>query len=352
MARGRRRRGPAGAAVLQRLRERLERGWEPGVTLLTGEDRFHLDAAERALLRHLAPEGGDEFAITVVGQGRIDAAELVAAARSVPMFVERRVVLLREVGALEGDPAPLVAYMKAPPPRSHVLIRAPKLDLRRPLHKALLGGAQVLEFHPVEDPGAYEVRREIGELAARRGLRLGRGVADFLGGACGGELYRVSSELDKLAVWLGPGDRRQVELDDARQIVFGGGVWSGWEVANAVMERDLGAALVAVRRLLEAGEEPLRIVGGLAWRARTLLQGKAVESRGMTATKAAQAVRAWPREPFERALGKYSMEDLLGFPSRLLRADRFLKSRTLDPTAVLESLVRDLVEGARPVEST
>ena len=161
-----------------------------------------------------------------------------------------------------------------------------------------------------------------------------------------------TTELDKLDVWIGPRERREIRLEDARQVAFGGGTLSGWEVADAVLARNLRSALTAVRRLVGAGDEPIKIVGGLAWRARIMLQAKALLVGGMPGDKVVAASRAWGfRDKLLAGLQRYTLHELLGFPARLLEADRCLKSRSLDPRAVLESLVSDLIR-SRPIEET
>ena len=55
--------------------------------------------------------------------------------------------------------------------------------------------------------------------------------------------------------------------------------------------------------------------------------------------------RAWAwRDPLRRALEAWTFPEALALPSRLLAADRALKSRQIGAGAVLESLVRDLTE--------
>jgi DNA polymerase-3 subunit delta len=326
--------------VLQQVHKAIERGWKPGLTVLTGDDAFRLDAAQAALLEHLVPGEASEFALTVLGEGKVDTAEVAASARSVAMFASRRVVLVRDVALLDGKADPLVAYAKNPPPESYLLVRAPKLDLRRPLHKALVAEGKVVELVRPEAAEGREVR----ELARERDLALDATVAAWLAEVCGGDLYRLSSELDKLGVWIGSRKDRTVQVEDARQVVFGAAALSGWEVANAVLARDLRSALTAVRRLLDSGDEPIRMVGGLAWRARTMLQAKAMLEAGVPGNRVVAAARAHGyRERFLEGLERYSLRELLGFPARLLEADRCLKSRRLDPGAVVESLVDDLI---------
>ncbi len=343
--RGRKDTRPSGAAVLRRVQAEIAEGWKPGLTALTGEDLYHLDAAQRILLAHLVPEGASDFALSVFGEGQregtVDVGELVAAARSMPMFAPRRVVLLRDVVVLEGDESPLAAYAASPPPDSFLLVRAPKLDLRRTLHKALTAGIH-LEFLPTQTDS--ELRAEITTMARERGLTLAPEVASFLEEASAGDLHRVGSELDKIAAWLGPTADRRVALEHLREVgALGGGALSGWEVADAVLEKSAKQALEAVRKLIERGDEPIRILGGIAYRARTLLQAKAMSESGASRGQIASALRAWAyQDALHRALERYSLGELLGFPARLLEADRCLKSRSLDPRTVLEDLVTRL----------
>jgi DNA polymerase-3 subunit delta len=328
---------------LREVRRNLKKGWPPGLTVLTGDDLFHLDAAQRELLGHLVPEDASDFALTVYGEGKTDTGDLVAAARTSPMFSPCRVVLVRDVGVLEGSPEPLVAYGKEPPEQSYLIIRAAKLDLRRQLHKALADAGRLLTFALPAEGGGSEAVREVGELAAERGLKLDREATRFILEACAFDLYRVSSELDKLDAWIGSDGERTVRLERAQEVVSSGGALSGWEVANAILQRDTEAAVVALRRLVEGGDEPIRIVGGLAWRARTMIRAKAMLEAGEPRESVIHAARAWRQaDSFLQGVARYSMEELLAFPARLLEADRCLKSRSLNPLAVLESLVYEL----------
>ena len=136
---------PAGQ-VLADLRKRIESGWPAGLTLLTGDDLYHLDRAKRALLDALVPGGPAELGLSVFSEERVDVGVVVSAARSVGMFSERRVVLVRDLAALDGDSEPLVRYAADPPAASYLLVRAPDLDRRRKLHQALVKSGRLLEF--------------------------------------------------------------------------------------------------------------------------------------------------------------------------------------------------------------
>lgn len=334
-----RRRGAArpASAVLAQLRRDLARGWPPGLTVLGGDDAFHLDAAQRDLLAALAPPDPSGFGLSVYGEERVDVGAVVAAARSVGMFSPRRVVFVRDVAALDGEPEPLRAYAADPPPGSFLIVRAPALDQRRSLHKTLAGAGRLLLF---ESPGATDIGRATADvlaLAKEKGLKVDRSAAALLAELHGADLYRVAGELEKIEAWRGA-DGRAVDVETIREVASGGGAMTGWEVADAVMARDRERALLAARKLVDAGDEPIKIVGGLAWRARILLQAKGLSAAGRRPDDALRL--AWSfRETLHEALERYSLAELLAFPAELLRADRTLKSRSIDPRAVLEDLV-------------
>jgi len=338
--------GPGAADALREVETRLAAGWPAGLTVLTGDDLYHLDRAQRALLEGLAGDAAPGFGLTVFGEEKVDVAAVVAAARSVGMFSERRVVFVREVSALEGEPEALVEFAASPPSRSHLLVRAPALDLRRKLHQALARSGTTVTFRAGQDvAGAADVRR----MGREKGLEVDPAAAALLAQLAGADLYRLDHELDKIRAWIGAEGSR-VDAEIVRDVASGGGLLSGWELADAIVRRDRAAGLAAARRLVQAGEEAVRIVGGVAWRARVLLEAKARVQEGRGARDVLRTTKGvfYFREALAQGLERYTMEELLRFPRALLEADRTLKSRSIHPAAVLERLVDRLTGGDPP----
>lgn len=348
MGAGRKGPQPSGRDTLRAVRRRLERGWPPGLTVLTGEDLFHLDRAQRLLLEALAEGGTSGFGLTVWSEGRVDVERVVEQARAAGMFARHRVVFVRDVSVLEGEPDPLRSYASAPPAGSFLVVRAPRLDARRSLHKALLETGTTLRFEPLRP---VELLEATSELERERGVLLDAEARTFLVDLCAGDLYRVDSELEKLQAFAGPAARGRYGIDTVRQLASGSSALSGWELSNAIEARDRGAALEAARRLLGGAgdtEAPLRVLGGLAYRARMLLRVRALVEAGARPVEAAAAVRGFPDERLAAAAARYELGELLAFPARLLEADRALKGGSLPPLAVFERLVEELTAPGRP----
>ncbi|MDH3629403.1 MAG: DNA polymerase III subunit delta [Acidobacteriota bacterium] len=337
---------PAGT-VLEKFRADLEKPWPAGVTLITGEDAWYRDRAERALIRRLCPDadsgGDDSMSTRVIAEGKHEVGQIVSAARSVGMFSPIRVVWVHDAAFLEGEPAPLVEYSERPPDGSYVVIKGGKLDMRRKLHKAL---TQVGRHYNFAESAPFDSGKlnDIRALAAQHGVEIDREAVSFLSAACLGDMYRVEREIEKMSTWMGDRDVRRITVDDLREVIRGSDLLSGWELADAFADRDLKRALASVRRLASAGEEPIRLVGGLAWRARQMLAARARIAGGMPEARALQDAYGQQKETLRRSIGRYRMEEVLAFPAALSHADRCLKSRSLKGSTVLETLMQTLIE--------
>ena len=342
--------GPWGAPALRAVRERVADGWPPGLTVLTGDDLYHLDHAQEAILAALCPDRSDPFLWSVFGDSPISAGALVGAARSMGLFAARRVVFLRDVAALDGEPEPLAAYAAAPPRGSFLLVRAPKLDRKRKLHKTLAESGRLLTFRaPESDAELAELARLVAGLAKERGCALTAEAASLLVAVCGAEVNRIAKELDKASAWVGE-DRPSAPLSAAaiRELLAGAALLTGWELADALLARDRAGALRAARALAVAGDEPIRVVGGLAYRVRALVQAKAMSARGARGDEIVRTVRGgwFFRGALEAGVARYTLAEALAMPGRLLAADRAFKSRSIDKGAVLEALVAGLTAPA------
>jgi DNA polymerase-3 subunit delta len=338
--------GPWGGAVLERVHETLKRGWPSGLTVLTGDDLFHLDRAQRAILQSLVPDVADPYACTVFSDTPVAAGELVGAARSTGMFAARRVVLVRDAALIQGEPDPLNRVRRRSSGARLPADPCAEARRKRKMGKALAETKNCLVFRAAADNERPALVRVIASLAREHAVDLPREAVDLLVEVCGSDLNRIEREIEKLDLSLGSasGKPRVADLATLRSLLAGASLLSGWELSEALLARDRKAALDAARRLVDSGEEPIRIVGGLAWRARTLLKAKAMSDAGAPSRDVVTAARAWSQErELLKSLSHYRLADLLAMPGHLLAADRALKSRSIDPRAVLEQLVFDLI---------
>jgi DNA polymerase-3 subunit delta len=116
-----------------------------------------------------------------------------------------------------------------------------------------------------------------------------------------------------------------------------------WELADLLASRQSSKALEFLNRLLRDGEEPLSMLGAMAWMYRKLIE--ASELKGVT--QGWQASRALGMRPEQAELALRSAQKipkarLLDGLQALQNADDRLKRGNTNPRAVMEFLIAEL----------
>lgn len=256
--------------------------------LVVGEEdclREQAVAALRAAARGTvaaATEGGpdagwDAFNDDVLYGDESDAAEILARASQAPVFAPRRTVVVKSAEKLPaGEGEALLKYLEAPCETTTLVFVAARLDKRLKFSKELLARAVTIDCSPLPEAQLEEwVRRESG----RVGVQLSREAASALVQLAlslreesGGSLNLIRRELEKLAAYVPAG--RPASPADVEVVRGGEPGASVFDLARTIADRRKAQALWILARNLAAGEEPLRILGALAWQFRQIWKAK------------------------------------------------------------------------------
>jgi DNA polymerase-3 subunit delta len=265
-----------------------------------------------------------------------------------------QVVFLEEAEAIEklGEKnreeavAQLGAYLEDPAPFTVLVIEATGLDQRMKLGKLLAEKTLVVECGLGENAGerqtaAVALARAIGK---EEGVEFEKGAAEDLAEFVAADLLRLKTEIEKLATYAA--ERKLVRRQDVSALVISEKTTTVWELADMLASRQTKKALEFLDRLLRDGEEPLPMLGAMAWMYRKLIE--ASEVKGVT--NGWQAARALGMRPEQAELAlqnarKISKGRLLGGLSALQKADDRLKRGGEDARAVMEFLITELTGG-------
>lgn len=162
---------------------------------LFGEDDYLKEHAVRQLIEGLVDPATRDFNLEIRRATDLDAETLGSLLGTPPMMSDRRVLVVRDVGALRKDARTLLdRYIKSPAADAVVILVTPaggKVD------RSLSVNAVALEFEPL--PGdrvpkwiAYHAETELG-------VPITAEAATLLQGAVGSDLAQLATELDKLA---------------------------------------------------------------------------------------------------------------------------------------------------------
>jgi DNA polymerase-3 subunit delta len=278
----------------------------------------------------------------------------------------RNVRLLYQRGAKKEEFAAILKYLSLPNPQALLVFVADHLhipsDVRRMdmqdkdryerIRETLGEHCGIIELSQPEDDDAV---RWLIESAASRGVELEPDAARELVDALHGDLMRLSSELEKLTLFV---DRKKrISLADVEQMVVSAKQRSLYELTDAISAHDAARALLLLRGLLnasESGEDGA--IGHLHMLARTFRQMLVIVEKNVRDSRAIwQAL--WPgfrvapfavEELIRQARRYRSRRDLMQMLERIARADMEIRSSPPDKGLVLERLILDLAGIGKP----
>jgi DNA polymerase III subunit delta len=324
----------------------IERGQLDLVYLLCGEERFLIDRCLAALRRAvLGPEAdkGASFNLDVFQAKERGLAPALTAARTLPMFARRRMVLVRGLEELKADDLePLLGYVADPNPSTClVLVAGGKVDGRLKTFQALRKKGYLHEFAHLRD---RELPQWLLAEARSRKLDLAPEAAEALAQAAGPELGRLALGLEQTALYAGPGTR--ILPDHVEAVIAESRERSIFELTQAIGAGNLPDALRLLGNMLRNREPPLRIQFMLLRQLRQIWRAKELAAAGTPRPEIAAKV----------GMNPYFLDDVL-VPARrlstaalersfrrLYQADLSLKSSRIDPELQIARLVRDLTD--------
>lgn len=335
----------------EELLERLERGKAIPALLLLGEEPYLRDECRKRLIERFVAAAARTWAVSRYSAGRGETQAALDQAQTMAMLSPQQVVFLEDAEAIEklGEKnreeavAQLGAYLDNPAPFTVLVVEATGLDQRMKLGKLLAEKTLVVACALGDDAGqrhsaAVAFARAI---ADEEGVAFEKGAAEDLAEYVAADLMRLKTEIEKLATHAG--EKKLITRNDVSVMVISEKTTTVWELADLLAARKSAKALEFLDRLLRDGEEPLSMVGAMAWMYRKLIE--ASELKGIS--NGYQAVRALGMRPEQAELAlqasrKIPRTQLLAGLRALQKADNRLKGGAEDERAVMEFLVTEL----------
>lgn len=314
------------------LEKALSRGTRGGVFFLHGgEEYLKEEATARIVDAHLDPTTRD-FNFDQLRGGDVEPETLLSICGTPPMMAAWRVVVLRDAQALAGNARgrSVLDAMLATSAPDLVLVLTATLPDRASgkIYERLRKETTSVEFPPLAagDLPGWLIHR-----AGTLGLELDADAARALASAQQ-ELGVLVQELDKLAGFVG--DRRNITREDVSAVVGSLPRQNRWDWFDMVGDRRFADARAALPVLLQGSESGVGLVIGLGTHFLRLALAAAGGDRALQAalpphqrwlaSRIAKQARAWKPAHLDAALDD------------LVRADRLLKSASLDDAQVLE----------------
>jgi DNA polymerase III subunit delta len=300
---------------------------DPGecrVVLLFGEDAGMIRDRAETLVRAVAGSLDDPFLVSELPREEIK--RLPDEAAGLSLIGGRRVVRVRDVTDAATDPVQTLLKSRAP---ALVVLEGPTLQSRSKLRTALeaaVDGAAI-GCYPEEGRALEDTIRET---LRTNGAGIEPDALSWLSQQLGADRASTRAELEKLALYVGPGNR--VDLDAAMTCV---GDLAGLSLDDALFAATTGDVATADRALEAAiaeGAAPVQVLRAALGHLQRLHRARlAIDEQGLTAGDAAKTLRP---------------------PVFYQKVGAFTRSLALWPSATLTAAMASLAEAERGCKRT
>jgi DNA polymerase-3 subunit delta len=178
--------------------------------------------------------------------------------------------------------------------------------------------------------------------AEEAGYSLSSDAARFLINRVGPRPGILAKELEKTLLYAGK--NKSVSERDVAEVVGESKLENVFALTDALKTKNPEKALRLLNNQIDHGEEPIKILGTIAWQLRMIWEVKHYQQKNLPSGQIAKVMGAHPFM-VEKALQhtrRFSTQQLRSGYLELVKADRNLKSTTTDPTAVMQTLILNL----------
>lgn len=314
----------------------------PVYLFLGGESLFHEELLE-AVLGKMLPEAEREFNWSRFDAAIVTEEELTANLETGSLFGNTRVILLNNFENASGEIGTvLLKSFNQLPQGVYLFVSGLKLDGRKKVNQELQKRITVVDCNKLSNA---DLPVWIRQRAKKMGLELTPEQGRLVGERTNGDLLRVRTELEKMAIYAGIKERiTDAELDT---LLPGGPEPNIFGLIDAVAGRNPKTGLPRLEELLDSGENELKILATLSRQFRNIAAALEARESGMTSRELADFLGINPYVA-EKSFGQarfFSLAELQKVLNRLLQADYRIKTGRREPRLELEMAVVEITMG-------
>lgn len=314
--------------------------------LIYGPDRGLARERLAALTVAVAVRPDDPFLVADLSADTLlsDPARLADEAAAQALTGGRRVVILREAGDRMADI--FASFLDDPPGDGLILVTADDLAARSRLRKVFEDSPNAAAL-PCYADDARGVGRLLDEVMRAENVRISPDARDFLIDNLGADRGISRMELEKLALYAGPGGR--LESEDVTLLTASSGAVGAEDVFYAAGDGDAGRLDRALDLAFEMGNAPGALLRGAGGHMLRLLRVRSAHEQDGNMSGAMQKLRPrvfWKHQDrFQDQVRRWRTADLSRALGLLLAAeaqckqtgmpDRLICARTLQQTAAM-----------------
>ncbi|MFP4052656.1 MAG: DNA polymerase III subunit delta [Phycisphaerae bacterium] len=306
------------------------------IYVLHGNDAFLRDRHRHELIQRFLPDADPQTCIALF-DATAELSAVLDELRTLPFLAPLRMVIVHDADAfVTAHREALENYLESPAPSGVLVLIVGSWRSNTRLAKLVAKIGEVLDCGEVKSGAAGG---HVMQFAAERDKQLNRDAAQLLVQWVGSDLSALSSEVEKLATYVG--DRKQITLKDVSALVTASAGPDAFDLTNAIAAGNTAAALKALGGLLNIRGEEFRTLGLIGWHLRMALRAAELVNRGQSPENACRAAKVPPfrKKDYLFLLRRRPVEKLRADFRALLRADLAMKSGSKASSAMQDLVI-------------
>jgi len=313
------------------------------IIFLYGEDSFRIGRKTREIIKGYEAKNPSGLNLMEFDFMESQLEDFFDSAKSGSIIPEKKLIILRNIHKIDTET--LLQFLKKQNFGGRddiiLLIIFPGDSDDSGLFKYLTKKPnQSQNFKPLKE---YEVKTWIRQSADSLGIDLTSEAVDFLIATCGADLWRLDSEIKKLADYSATGGSafggkiKVISKSQIEELTVPGVNHKVFELTDAIAKKDKKRALEALYKALDNDEKPTELLGLLAWQMRNILRLKlnpekssSLKLHPFVLSKATAAARL------------FSIEELNIFLSKIISLDLAFKTGIHDERTEFSLLIAEL----------
>src|SRR3990172_10973057 len=238
------------------------------VYLFTGEERLFIDEGVRLVSARVLEDGIREFNCDILSATDIKSSNVISIAETLPVMTNCRVVVVKDIDSWASkEREGLISYINNPSPTTCLILTAAKLDKRERFANTIDKKGVMVLCQPLSKNqlGGW-IRQEV----KRSGKTINDDAAQMLSDMAGSDMMSLRNDIEKLTLYCM--DKKTISLSDVTKVSNNIRSVSVFEVINAIFDRRLKDAILALKRALDEGEAPVKIFYFITREFRTMLK--------------------------------------------------------------------------------
>ncbi|HDM76527.1 MAG TPA: DNA polymerase III subunit delta [Deltaproteobacteria bacterium] len=263
--------------------------------------------------------------------------DVIEEACTPPFFSDRRLLIVKNVDKWSQAAQKKLLPVLKNPPSFTVLVLIGESPAKLQTISTLLRKKNGLISG--EAPRDRDLIGWIRKRAQAKGKNISGPAAAHLLELVGKDLRELSNALDKLIAYTDK--TRNIEVKDVLDALDDIRTRSIFELTDAFGNRMLVTAIKSVRRLLETGESPLRIISMLDRQLRNIWQARVATQQGKSISDLAEifSTPQWIAKKFATQSKNYTINEIKRAFELLYEADKLIKTTMVPSEDILELLI-------------